>query len=385
MKKINLFTVVLLFLITGQLYAIDDWHSIHTLIVEPYAYDFDHPDFINTRINVMNLMEDGRAMLYDVSSSIVNNKTDIYHGTMVLSLDVAGNEDVLFTYYYGDVRKKAFYMHMQSYIEETNVDFVGMSMAFLPRFPSPHREADECFYNAWVSLGDVIKLKSKTLFIVSSGNGIVIAEQLVSKKGCNVDYWTCQNYPARYKMTNVLSVGGVDTYQVVTDKLDTYHLAEFANFGINSIDLLAPAQAVKGAAPNGSYERDDGTSYARAIVTNMAIKIKKRLSHLSILEIKELLLKSTYIPDIDVATQFGLDYVVTKKELVNHPKLLPVRSGGIYFPDRINKTVDILEENPQLTIEQAVLKAREEILGPGEKNDAMTQEKLKSFWQKRQI
>jgi len=89
-------------------------------------------------------------------------------------------------------------------------------------------------------------------------------------------------YPASYDCSNIISVAA-------TDQDD--NLANFSNYGINTVDLGAPGVSILSTVPNNTYNYYDGTSMAAPFVTgavaivssffpgyNVSQKIQKILS-----------------------------------------------------------------------------------------------------------
>jgi hypothetical protein len=123
-----------------------------------------------------------------------------------------------------------------------------------------------------------------------------------------------------------------------------------------------------GARMGGGTVCDDGTSYAAPYALNHGVlEVAKANPHLNIFEIKELLIKSAYIPDLD--------------------RPFPVRSGGILHPQRAVAAAQWMIEHPDSTVETAVLAVRKAEPNPiaGENNTDRYLKNLQSFWDLRQI
>jgi thermitase len=86
------------------------------------------------------------------------------------------------------------------------------------------------------------------LFIAAAGN-----------EHCNSDFNSY--FPADYGLTNILSVTAVDQKQ---------NLPEFSNYGIHTVDLAAPGEAIYSALPKGRYGTMSGTSQATAFASAVA-------------------------------------------------------------------------------------------------------------------
>ena len=71
-------------------------------------------------------------------------------------------------------------------------------------------------------------------------------------------------FPADYKLKNIISVTAVDpTTEVLTS----------SNFGVETVDIAAPGQAILSCLPNNTYGLMTGTSQATAFVTGAAVLV----------------------------------------------------------------------------------------------------------------
>lgn len=90
---------------------------------------------------------------------------------------------------------------------------------------------------------------------------------------------------------NLLTIGA--STRVAKGKL----AAAFSNFGPNSVDVFAPGFEIYNAVPENKYRKLQGTSMAAPMVSGVAAFLKAYFPNLSMLEIKDIILKS--------ATPFG--------------------------------------------------------------------------------
>ena len=118
---------------------------------------------------------------------------------------------------------------------------------------------------------------------------------------------------------------------------------------------------------------------------NLAMKVAEKLPELSSIQIKELIMKTAYISDLDLIFDVPLSIVIQPADIVSFPKMLPVRSGGIVFPERLFAAVEIIEQSSSLNMQEAALLAREKILAPAEAYNEDVRAKLISFWKLRAI
>ncbi len=122
------------------------------------------------------------------------------------------------------------------------------------------------------------------LFVVASGNS-----------GLNNDIFP--DYPSTFDLDNVVSVGAMDRFD---------RLADFSNFGKNSVDLVAPGVDIYMAGsgdpadqtgsntvePDMDYDTASGTSFAAPYVAGVAGLIKAAFPESTAVEIKTRLLDS---------------------------------------------------------------------------------------------
>lgn len=110
--------------------------------------------------------------------------------------------------------------------------------------------------NSWggggysVAMYDMIAqaMAANQLFVAAAGND-------------NVNIDTTPTYPASYNLANVITVGSSDYYDAKSS---------FSNYGVNSVDLLAPGSEIASTYPNNQYVYASGTSMASPYVAGVA-------------------------------------------------------------------------------------------------------------------
>ena len=88
---------------------------------------------------------------------------------------------------------------------------------------------------------------------------------------------------------------GNNTY-LQNDSLVSYD----SNFGDKTVDLFAPGTAIYTTAPGNKYESVRGTSFSGPVVAGVAALLKEYFPTLTAVQIKEILMKSVYKPDVMV-------------------------------------------------------------------------------------
>ena len=93
---------------------------------------------------------------------------------------------------------------------------------------------------------------------------------------------------------NFIKVGGI------TFNGDKKFLANFTNYGQNTVDVFAPSFFIKTTEANIGYAYRDGTSMASPIVCGVAALVRSHYPKLSAKEVKEILLESSVKYDLEV-------------------------------------------------------------------------------------
>jgi subtilisin family serine protease len=106
------------------------------------------------------------------------------------------------------------------------------------------------------------------LFVAAAGNS-----------GSNADQFP--EYPAAYDLPGIISVAATDANDA---------LADFSNFGEDSVDIAAPGVGILSTTPDNTYNTYSGTSMAAPHVTGVAALLKSLSPDLSPEEIKAALL-----------------------------------------------------------------------------------------------
>lgn len=127
--------------------------------------------------------------------------------------------------------------------------------------------------------------KRKVLIVHSAGND-----------GVNIDSAVNYHYPiAHYsngkKADNFISVGW-------NRSLFDYRLAHpYSNYGKLNVDLFAPGSDIFSTVPVNAYDSKSGSSMSAPVVTGVAALLLSYFPSLSIKQVKEILLKSTFKPN----------------------------------------------------------------------------------------
>lgn len=281
---------------------------------------------------------------------VEDGRTAASHGSHVTDLAIQGREKThaaLFVAGDMEFRTGKNIQVAQKLISQHGAKFANLSLGFgnevSPFAPGTH------VFNAMRIL---IQRSADTLFVIAAGND-----------GTNIDRRGGEQYPASYPFANIIVVGALATDTLNENDYSKYKIADFSSRGERSVDILAPGQQVNAARLGGGMIRFDGTSMATPyLLNNGALALDAVYPQLGIAAIKEIVLKSAYVPE---------------------GKPFPVSSGGILFPRRA-MAVARLHVEEGMNIEAAALEARSRgVLIPGEVFTSATRKFLRSLWRGR--
>jgi len=284
------------------------------------------------------------------------------HGTLVASVAVAGREDtaVMAASELTADNSSDIVTRTEQFIHAHHVRFTNMSYVFDRQLLGFDGRTERP-----LQIEALIAHTPETLHVVAAGNGTPLYGT-----GFNMDMLRKKKdlVPAMLANPNILVVGALDTAELNPEDYPGYQVANFSNVGETSVDILAPGTGMCGAQMGGGTVCKDGTSFAAPYVLNHGVlDVASANPELSIYAIKEIIIKSAYIPNLD--------------------KPLPVLSGGILHPGRAVAAARWLAAHPGSPVEEAVLAVRraEQNPIPGESRDETYLAALKNFWSQRRI
>ncbi|MEO1434203.1 MAG: S8 family serine peptidase [Bacteroidota bacterium] len=125
-------------------------------------------------------------------------------------------------------------------------------------------------------------------------NALIVAS--AGNEGRNNDFQP--HYPSSYDLDNILSVGALNLMED--------DIAPFSNYGIESVDILAPGTRIFSTVPGGTQDFKDGTSMAAAYVSGLVAEIRYEQPDLSFLDIRRAILETAeFMPPIDSVLTMG--------------------------------------------------------------------------------
>ncbi len=220
------------------------------------------------------------------------------HGTHVADIMLKNIDQAALLPFTGDYGESDFLNMANNTFQTLKPAFANLSFLF------PHWSLQEIPKETYTSLQNLIKNNPETLFFTVAGNDF--GKELQSGRN--------GLYPASFDLDNILTVGALDTSDILENEMFDYQLAPYSNFGIEHVDILAPGSNIEAASLGGGTIRHTGTSMASPFALNIALSIKISYPKLTGQEIKNILLFSAYIPNIE------------------NP--FKVRCGGMIFPRR---------------------------------------------------
>ncbi len=165
----------------------------------------------------------------------------------------------------------------------------------------------------WVDSALIYAEKNDVLIIHASGNDAK-----------NID--SLESYPTptllnKTKLSNFITVAASSDYNIASYSL----LANFSNYGINTVDVFAPGVKIYSTLPSANhYGNQQGTSMSAPIVTGLAAILRSYFPSLNAQQIKNIIINSVIKP-----TELSLNSV----SLSNRSQPLFIKdactSGGI--------------------------------------------------------
>lgn len=69
-------------------------------------------------------------------------------------------------------------------------------------------------------------------------------------------------------------------------------VAEFSNYGKNTVDVFAPGVKINSTIPGSKYKEEDGTSMASPVVSGLGALLRSYFPHLTAVQVKEIIMNS---------------------------------------------------------------------------------------------
>ena len=196
------------------------------------------------------------------------------HGTHVANIATRGLSHVGLIGFSGDYTRADYIKKISNFLKTHQVKIVNMSLGL------PVDIKDQLgLRDAIRAYREMIEDNPETLFVVASGND-----------GVDIDQNKFRQYPASFLQENVLKVGALEASSLANIK--NPQMAKFSNYGIKSVDVLAPGRDIVAARIGGGNIAHSGTSMATPYAVHQISQVWGQLPHLSAKEIKSLILRT---------------------------------------------------------------------------------------------
>jgi cell wall-associated protease len=170
------------------------------------------------------------------------------------------------------------------YAVDNGAFIINMSFNGTPSTNEHEKELREAIDYAW---------QHNVLIVNSAGNEGVTMDKEIHLLGQGINGKEHDNY---------IRVGA--TTALLNDGL----VASFSNFGGKSVDIFAPGEGIYSTMPGNRYKSEGGTSLSGPMVVGVAALLKSYFPTLTAKQIKEIIMKSVYKPDLMVIPPIGAGY-----------------------------------------------------------------------------
>ena len=318
---------------------------------------------LDTGFDLLNEAFDDNVYDWELKKSVneyiylVKGERPLSHGTHVLdhlSRGLSHHDFLTYALTYNDPNE---FPKIGEAMKASNVRFANMSLGF----DSTSQRLDLSPGTAISrSLFNMVRRSPEILYFIAAGNS-----------RDSVDRSPRKFIPAGMSFKNTLVVGALDTDKMEPEKFHTYKMWVDSNWGESYVDIFCAGANVKAAAYGGGSIEHSGTSLATPYcLREGALAIYDIHPELSNEQIKEIILKSAYIKDL------------------NRP--LPAVSGGMLYSQRAQAVAELMKTDSSLSVEQAILEVRRgglvaggETDKSGEPNSEAYLERLQKFWAER--
>lgn len=200
------------------------------------------------------------------------------HGTHVGGILIKDVSKYGLVTFGGDYSDPDYLDRISQWVQISQTRFVNMSFGF-GDLQNPFGAGSE-------SRNHLIQLmhnNQNTLFIVAAGN-----------ESSNLDLPEKDDVPPKAPVENKIVVAALDTDQINPTKIDTYKLASFSNYDLETVDIAAPGVEVESTHIGGTRIRVSGTSMAAPYVLNTLLKMSELNPQLSNNQLRDLLFCTAY-------------------------------------------------------------------------------------------
>jgi subtilisin family serine protease len=157
--------------------------------------------------------------------------------------------------------------------------------------------------------------QKSVLIVTGAGNSAINCD--------DIPYYPINMKPDGTAANNFISVGA----SAFRDGVGA--IAYFSNYGYESVDVFAPGVQIGNCELNHKFGLGSGTSIAAPVVAGMAAVILSYYPHLSAAQVKEIIMKSVYIPSAKKVGQPDFNWNPNKAPNKKIKMKNTCKSGGI--------------------------------------------------------
>jgi hypothetical protein len=236
--------------------------------------DNDHNGWVDDNFGWDQVQDVGLPT--ESSTDLTEDIRPLSHGTHVADLAIHDLEGAALIGFAGDYTQADYLKKISAFIKKHQVKIINLSLGF------PGDLKDRFGLNQGIrALSEMIEQNPDSLFVVAAGN-----------EESNLDEYKNRQYPASFNFPNLLKVGALNASQFSQLNPETAQMVSFSNYGLKSVDVLAPGVKLSAASLGGGLIEYDGTSGSSPIAVNLAARLWMAYPQLKAVQVRSLLIES---------------------------------------------------------------------------------------------
>lgn len=178
-----------------------------------------------------------------------------------------------------------------------------------------HDKVEAEFEKDHKAIIELIESNPDKFYVTVAGNGVPISNFRTLGIGLKFHH---QLYPQVMEKSNLIKVAALDVESFDIQAPTNYNIASYSNYGLFYVDVAAPVEA------NHEGEVIDGTSFASPYTARLIDDVLKAYGPLKPGEMRNLLLRSCHIKNIEKALWATQDLLENKEESVVYKSMFMV-------------------------------------------------------------